>query len=185
MDDAEIVALYWQRSEAAIAETEAKYGAYCRAIAWQLLCSREDTEECVDDAWLAAWNAMPDKRPAHLSPFLGRITRNLALNRLDKRHSLRRGGGVLPLCLEELSGCIPGGSSPEEALEARELAERLRRFVDQLPKAERRVFLGRYFYFLSLEEIAARLGYHPGKVKSMLYRSRQKLLRCLQEEGFV
>ena len=160
MDDAEIVALYWQRSEAAIAETEAKYGAYCRAIAWQLLCSREDTEECVDDAWLAAWNAMPDKRPAHLSPFLGRITRNLALNRLDKRHSLRRGGGVLPLCLEELSGCIPGGSSPEEALEARELAERLRRFVDQLPKAERRVFLGRYF-------------------------SRQKLLRCLQEEGFV
>lgn len=185
MEDERIVELYWQRSDAAIRETEAKFGPYCRTIAYNILHSPEDTEECVDDTYLAAWNAMPDKRPARLSPFLGRITRNLALNRVESRNSQRRGGGALPLCLEELADCVPGGEDPERVLELGELSEALRTFVAALPKAERRVFLGRYFYCFSIEELASRLGYSQSKVKSMLYRGRQKLLRALREEGLV
>ncbi len=180
MDDAGIVDLYWQRSERAIEETDRKYGPYCRTIAYNILHDAEDTEECVDDTWMGAWGSMPDKRPARLSAFLGRITRNLALNRIARQNSRRRGGGELPLALEELGDCVPSAFDLEEELEAKELEEQLRRFISQLPKAQRRVFLGRYYYLLSIEELADRSGFSQSKVKSMLFRTRQKLLAALE-----
>lgn len=181
MEDARIVDLYWQRSDAAIRETDNKYGPYCRSIAYRILQNHEDTEECVDDTYMGAWNSMPDKRPACLSPYLGKITRNLALNRVTRQNSQRRGGGELSLCLEELSDCVPDRFNLERELEERELNRRLRAFISSLPQTERRVFLSRYFYMLSTEETARRLGFSQSKVKSMLFRTRKKLLAYLKE----
>lgn len=182
MEDAKIVELYWQRSEKAIAETDKKYGGYCRTIAYGILQNHEDTEECLDDTYMSAWNSMPDKRPKHLSPFLAKITRNFALKRVRDSARLKRGGGERELCLEELSEYIPSGFEPERELEAKELGKRLNDFLAGLSKSERRVFMSRYFYMLSVDETAARLGFSQSKVKSMLFRTRKKLRRFLQEE---
>ena len=102
MDDPAIVELYWQRSDRAIPETAAKYGVYCRSIACNILQNPEDAEECLNDTWLRAWNAMPDQRPAQLKPFLGRLTRWVSLDRRRREGRERRGGGDFDLALEEL-----------------------------------------------------------------------------------
>lgn len=182
MEDARIVDLYWQRSNTAIEETERKYGPYCRSIAYNILQNHEDAEECVDDAYLRAWNSMPDKRPEQLSPFLGRITRNLALMRTAKAKRLKRGGGEMELCLEELAECLPSGRTPERELEARELGIQLRRFMSSLKEDERLIFTCRYFYVCSIEDIAEKQGFSPSKVKVTLHRTRNKLKKFLQEE---
>lgn len=182
MEDAQIVDLYWRRSDEAISETNLKYGSYCRSIAYGILRNREDTEECVEDAYMGAWNAMPDKRPQRLPPLLAKITRNAALNRIAEQNRQCRGGGEIPLCLDELSECIPSGFSVEQEIEEQELGQLLQKFITELPKSERRVFLGRYFYMIPVKEIAQRLGFTQSKVKSMLYRTRKKLMDYLKEE---
>jgi len=183
MDDKSILDLYWQRSENAIAETASKYGAYCYSIAYNILSSREDSEESVNDTYLAAWNSMPPKRPTVLSAFLGKITRYISLDRWKQRSRLKRGGGELPLCLEELEGCLSGEESPEDKLLRRETAASINRFLDSLPETERKVFLCRYWYFDSTAEIASRFGFSESKVLSMLHRTRGKLSRHLTKEG--
>ena len=182
MEDAKIVDLFWQRSEAAIMETDKKYGRYCQTIAYNILQNAEDTEECLDDTYMSAWNSMPDKRPQNLCPFLSRIVRNFALKRVRDKTRLKRGGGESELCLEELNECIPSGLDPVRELEAKELGRLLNDFLTGLSKSERRVFLSRYFYMLSVAETAARLGFSQSKVKSMLFRTRKRLLVFLQEE---
>ena len=117
MEDVQIIDLYWQRSEEAIAQSELKYGAYCRTIAGAILAAREDAEECVSDTWLAAWNAMPPKRPAVLRTFLGRLTRNLSVNRQLHNAAQKRGGGEVAIALEELKECADGENA-ETVLEA-------------------------------------------------------------------
>ena len=112
MNDADIVALFWQRSERAIPETETVYGAYCHTVAFNLLRNTEDAEESVNDTWLAAWNAMPPERPDSLKAFLGRITRNIAVTRLRRSRSQKRGGGEACIVIEELSECLPGRDDP-------------------------------------------------------------------------
>ena len=121
MEDSAIIDLYWAREERALSETDAKYGGYCRSIAHNILKNREDSEECVSDTWLHAWNAMPPQRPSILSSFLGRITRNLSFDRCRRQNAEKRGGGLLPLALDELSECVPAPGRVEQALEAREL----------------------------------------------------------------
>lgn len=184
MDDAGIVALYWARDEEAIRESAAKYGTYCRAIAERILDSREDAEESVNDTWAGAWNSIPPQKPELLSAYLGKLTRRIALKRLRGRLAGRRGGGQLALALEELADCVPGGQTAEEALDARELGRLIDRFLDGLPETEMRVFVCRYWYLDSLAEIAARFGFSQSKVKSMLYRTREKLRARLQKEGY-
>ena len=183
MEDKEIVELYWQRSDLAISESERKYGRYCRAIARNICGSEEDAEECVNDTWLRAWNRMPSERPPLLSAFLGRITRNLAINRIKAENRIKRGGGEAPLVLDELAECVPGGTSPERALEEKELAEAVGRFVSALGETERTAFVLRYWYLAPLAAIAERLGCRESRVKSLLFRTRKRLARTLQEEG--
>lgn len=183
MEDTAIVDLYWQRSDRAIEETDKKYGRYCHTIAYNLCLNREDAEECVSDTWFRAWNLMPDKRPDILSAFLGRITRSLALDCCKARSRMKRGGGELPLALEELGECIPAGTDPQKECEARELEQAIGRFVNSLPETEQKIFISRYWYLASLEEISGRLGFTKGKTKSILFRSRKKLGAYLQEEG--
>ena len=185
MEDAAIVGLYWQRDTRAIEETARKYGAYCRAIAQRICPSREDGEECVNDTWLSAWNAMPDKRPDRLSPFLGRIVRNHALHRVEAAGRHKRGGSETALCLDELADCIASTGSAETLVEEKELAGLVHTFLGTLKTKERRIFLARYYYLLPVQEIAARLGCRPGTVKSSLFRSREKLKKALEKEGYV
>ena len=185
MEDEMIVDLYWQRSDLAISETDKKYGRYCHSIAYNICGTDEDAEECVNDTWLRAWNLMPDQRPAVLSAFLGRITRNFAINCFKAKTRLKRGGGEAALALDELEECIPGGTEPERVLEEKELEEAIGRFVAALPKTEKTVFVLRYFYLTPVDEIAEKLHFSSGKVKSMLFRSRKKLRSALEKEGLA
>ena len=183
MEDSRIVSLYWQRSDRAIEETAAKYGAYCRTIAYNLLHDSEDAEECVNDTYLGAWNSMPQNRPERLAPYLGRITRSLSISRVRERTRAKRGGGEYALALEELADCIPAGEGPEQFIEAKELEQAIDSFLEGLGEMERNIFLSRYWYMAPLDQIAKRAGFSLSKTKSILYRSRQRLLQRLKEEG--
>ena len=185
MEDGDIVALYWARNERALAETAEKYGGYCYAIARNALSDGEDARECVNDTYLAAWNAMPDDRPSRLAPYLGAIVRRIAIGRWRAKTAARRGGGQLPLALEELAACVPGGEAVEARLEAQALETAVAAFVRDLPDTPRRVFLCRYWYLDPIEDIAGRFGFSQSKVKSMLARTRKKLLAYLKEEGLI
>lgn len=183
MEDTAIVDLYWQRSDQAISETDRKYGRYCHRIAYNICASNEDADECVNDTWFGAWNSMPSQRPAILSSFLGAITRNLALDRYRAKHSLKRGGGEVPLALDELSDCVMGQSDPEREVEARELEEAIDRFVNELPETDQIIFISRYWFLATVAEIAKKSDCTQSKVKTTLFRLRKKLRDRLQEEG--
>ena len=183
MEDKLIVDLYWQRSDLAISETDQKYGRYCHTIAYNICGTDEDAEECVNDTWFRAWNLMPDQRPTVLSAFLGRITRNFAINLIKAKNRIKRGGGEAVYTLDELEECIPGDSSPEQVLEEKELETAIRIFVSKLPQTEKMVFILRYWYVVPIDDIAAKLQFSAGKVKSILFRTRKKLQFYLQEEG--
>ena len=185
MDDRQIIALYNKRSEAALSETAKKYGRYCRTIAYNILFNEEDSEECVNDTWLRAWESIPPQCPERLSAFLGKITRNLALNRYKHKNREKRGGGQTLLVLEELSECIPGTDSTEEAVEEVILTEVLNRFLEDLPAEKRKVFLRRYWYLSSVKEIAADFGLSESNVKMTLLRLRSKLKQTLEKEGII
>ena len=183
MDDKKIVDLYWSRSESAISETDKKYGKYCYSIAYNILTNNEETEESVSDTYMTAWKAIPPRRPSVLATFLGKITRNLAIDRWRERVATKRGGGEVTLALEELEDCVAGLQNVEMEYERKELIRAYVKFLDALPVAERRVFLLRYWYVDSVEAIAEKFGFSQSKVKTMLYRTRAKLRKQLAEEG--
>lgn len=185
MEDSKIIDLYWARKEQALAETDTKYGSYCRTIARNILRNFEDTEECVSDTWLHAWNSMPPQRPGILSAFLGRITRNLSFDRCKYQQAAKRGGGALPLALDELGECIPSAQRVEYALEQKELAAAIDRFLRTLPEKDCNLFLRRYWYVDSISVIADRYGMKENTVKSILFRTREKLRKFLGEEGIA
>lgn len=183
MEDGQIIDLYWRRDQRAIQETDGKYGKLLNSIAWNLLHSREDTEECVNDTYLRAWDAIPPTRPAAFRTWLGHITRNLSLDRWKLRQAEKRGGGA-ELLLGELEDCVPAASeSPERAVEDQELAELLNVFLRGLSREGRAIFLRRYWYGESVAEIGLALGCRDGKVKSSLFRSRKALREYLEKEG--
>lgn len=183
MDDSQIVALYFTRSELAIQETDRKYGSYCYKIAYGILANREDSEESVNDAYLSAWNAMPPHRPARLSTFLGKLTRNASIDRWRSTKAKKRCGGEVDIALEELGECVSNQPGVEDMVMGKEVIACLDRFLSALSEEERTVFLCRYWYVNSLEEIAGRTGFSVGKIKSMLHRTRRKLSRYLDREG--
>ena len=183
MEDSQIVELYWQRNESAITETANKYGRYCLSIASNILRSREDAQECVNDTWLGAWNAIPPHRPSVLSTFLGKITRNLSLKKWRDQRADKRGGGVIEAQVDELEACIPSDQRIDDNLNAQELAQTLTDFVKTLGDNERRVFICRYWYFDSISDISKRFGLSTSNVKVMLKRTRDKLQAHLEREG--
>lgn len=185
MKDEQIIELYWHRSESAITRTQEKYGGYCYAIAYNILGDNGDAEESVNDTYFAAWNAIPPNRPRKLAAYLGKITRYISLDRFKNRMAKKRGGGEVPLVLEELSECIPGGNSVESECLKKEFENSINKFLEHLPKAERSVFLLRYWYMVPVSDIAERFGYSESKVTSMLHRTRGKLGKMLRQEGIA
>ena len=184
MDDQRIVELYWSRSESAVLETDKKYGTYLNSISYNILASREDAQECVNDTYHNAWNAMPPTRPSILSTFLGKIIRRLSIDRWRRLNAEKRGGGESTLTLDELEDCVSGSGSVEDEIERQELQKLLSDFLDMLPVTERRVFLCRYWYMDSIQSIALQFGFSQSKVASMLHRTRAKLRTVLEKEGY-
>jgi len=184
MDDKSIVDLYFSRNEDAIIQTDKKYGRYCYCIAYNILTSKEDAEESVSDTYMAAWRAIPPRRPSVLSTFLGKITRHISIDRWRERTAAKRGGGEVPLALEELKDCVAGMQNVEMDYERKEIVKAYVKFLDTLPITERRVFLCRYWYVESVETIAEKFGFSQSKVKTMLHRTRAKLRKHFAEEGY-
>ena len=185
MEDSKIVQLYWNRDEQAIGATADKYGRYCASIARNILGNREDAEECVNDTYLYAWNAIPPHRPGILSTFLGKITRNLSFNRYQYNTADKRGGGETAAVLEELLDIVSDGEGPEQTMEYRELVKAIDSFLAGLPAQKRRIFVCRYWYFDSVSDIASQFQMTENNVSVTLNRIRAQLRDYLMEGGFV
>lgn len=184
MEDKLIVELYWQRNEEAITLTSGKYGAYCTAIAQNILHNAQDVQECVNDTWLGAWNSMPPQKPGRLRLFLAKITRNLAFNRYNMRTAQKRGGGECALVLDELAQCVADNNHVEGEVEAKELSRLINEFVGSLPEREGNIFIRRYFFCEKIALIAKRYGMSENSVMVTLSRTRQKLRERLIREGY-
>lgn len=184
MDDSHIIELYWKRDQRAISETAEKYGAYCRSIANNILDDQEDARECENDTYIAAWDAIPPKRPERLSTFLGRITRNLALNRYHRDRAEKRGGGQTALVLEELSCIVSGTDRTYEEMNLHELLEAIGEFLRGQSRERRQIFVLRYWYFESVTSISRKVGISENNVSVTLNRIRSKLRDFLEERGF-
>ena len=184
MEDSAIVQLYWDRDETAISQTQQKYGQYLMKIAVNILSDREDSQESVNDTYLAAWNSMPPHRPSLLSTYLGKLTRRISIDLFRKKTSQKRSAGEYVLSLEELADQF-GGDSPEKDLEAKALGEVIADFLEKQPGEVRNVFIGRYYYMDPVKEIARYCHISESKVKILLYRTRQGLWEHLEKEGFM
>lgn len=185
MEDRQIIELYWQRNADAISETASKYGAYCFQVADNILHDAEDSEECVNDTWLRAWDAMPPACPNALRMFLAKIIRNLSFDRFRARNTKKRGSGEITLVLGELEECLAGGTDVQTAYEGKELGQCIRCFVRGLSERDGNVFVRRYFFTEPVSTIAGRYGLTENNVMVILSRTRKKLRLELMKEGYL
>jgi RNA polymerase sigma-70 factor (ECF subfamily) len=183
VEDEEIVKLYFRRDENAISETQKKYGAFCRKIAFNILSNDEDTEECVNDAYLQAWNAIPPQKPNRLGAWLGRVVRNNAYNIWRKNHRKKRYDGMEEL-FSELADCVPSPVSVEQEIDGQELTAFLNSWLGTLPKDDRVLFLRRYWNGEAIKDLARQFGVSPTKMAKRMYRLRQNLSDALEKEGY-
>ena len=184
MEDFEIVELYWDRNEDAIYYTDQKYNRYCNSIAYNILFNAEDSRECVNDTWLKAWDSMPPNRPENLATYLGKITRNLALNLYEKLTAMKRGGKQLDVPLEELSEVIGEESNVSKYIDQKVLSDCINRFLKTLDKDTRKAFVRRSWYLDSVKDVARMFSLKENNVKVMLFRTREKLREFLIREGY-
>ena len=184
MDDAKIVQLYWDRNEQAIPASADKYGNYCTSIAKNILGNREDAEECVNDTYLSAWNAMPPHRPTILSTFLGKITRNLSIKHYNRSTADKRGGGQITVVLDEIAEFVSDMDSVEQEIDHKELVKTIDAFLGTLSIEKRGIFIRRYWYFDKISDIASEFGMTENHVSVVLSRLRLKLHNYLLERGF-
>lgn len=185
MEDGKILELFWNRSESAIEETSKQFGKYCYSISYRILGSDEDAEECVNDTWLAAWDSIPPQRPNCLSVFLGKITRNLSLNRYRQQKAKKRGQGQAELALAELEDCVPAPNRVEQVVDEMILTAILETFLRSQSQMKRNIFIRRYWYFSTIREIAVDYGISESKATSLLHRMRKELRVYLEQEGIA
>jgi len=184
MEDQKIIELFFARSEQAIAQTREKYGALCTWIAGNMLSSPEDVEECVNDALLALWNAIPPERPKPLGAYVARITRNQARMRLTYNTAQKR-SEAMRLSLQELDACLASPLNVEQEVMTRELTACIEHYLQTIDEESRNIFLRRYWFFDSIEQIAAGFGISKSKVKMRLLRTRNALRQYLFREGYL
>ncbi len=185
MEDDRIIELFLERREDAVAETQRKYSRYCGSIASGILRNSEDAEEALNDTWLAAWNTIPPHIPGRLQTFLGRLTRNICMNKLRGENAQKRGSGEVCVVFDEVSEWLSSGQDVEDAVDESLLTDLLNDFIGSLSDAERGVFVRRYVYFQPVSEIAGAYGFTVSKVKSMLLRLRKRLRTKLEREGLL
>lgn len=185
MKDNEIIELFWKRNEAAIAVTADTYGSYCHSISYNILHNNEDAAECVNDTWFGAWKSIPPKRPERLSTYLGKITRNLSLNRFKQYSAQKRGLGQTQLVLSELEDCIPAQNDVEQIVEEMVLVQAINRFLYGQPELRRNLFVRRYWYLDSIQDLAKVYEMTESKVASLLFRMRKELRTQLEQEGIT
>lgn len=183
MDDKRIIELYWARNESALIQTKAKYSRYCHSIAYNILQNHEESEEVENDTYLDAWNSIPPHRPANFQAFLAKIARRIAMDKYRAKNAQKRGGGETPLSLDELQDCIPSQANIDESLGITHLTNLINGFLRSLPKTERAFFVCRYWYCESISSISSQFACTQSKVRTTLYRTRQKLKEHLQKEG--
>ncbi len=183
MKDASIVKLYWERSEKAIIETDLKYGKLCRHLSDNILNNLADAEECVNDSYLAVWNAIPDARPENFSAFLCRIVKNLSFKKLEHITAQKRKPEML-VSLEELQDCISSSANPQASYDAAELAEVISNFLRKQDELSRNIFLRRYWYYDSVKCIANDYSMKEEKISQILFKIRKKLKKHLEQEGY-
>lgn len=183
MNDDRIIELYLERSEQAIEETYQKYSAYCNSISFNILQNKEDAEECVNDTFKKVWDSIPPNTPDNFKAYLARIVKNISLNRLKSSKTEKRGGGQRELLLSELEECISDRLSVEATLDEKNLVEVLNRFLTELTTEKRKIFIGRYWYMYSIDELAEQHSMNESRVRSMLFRLRKKLSKYLEKEG--
>ena len=183
MEDERIIELFWARAEEAISAAAQKYGAYCHTVAYNILYSQQDAEECVNDTYLRAWGAMPPHRPSRLAAFLGKITRNLALDAYKKQDAQKRGGGQMALALAELEECIPAPQRVAEEAEEGLLTGYMQEFLEVQSPEKRKVFLLRYWYVQPIAKICRQTGLTESKITTLLFRMRRDLKQYLEEKG--
>ena len=185
MDDRQIIELYHKRDEKAIFETSSKYGKYCFSIANNILCDRQDSEECVNDTWLKTWNSIPPQLPSNFKLYLGRIVRNISFNKYKEKNAAKRGGHDLTLALEEIDEFIADVSEVESEADERALMEAINRFLRSLKDRECSIFIRRYFHAFSIGRIASMYDMTESAVSKTLARTREKLKKFLRSEGYI
>lgn len=185
MKDSDIIDLYWKREEKAVEVTADKYGSYCYSIAYNILYNHEDAEECVNNTWLGAWNSMPPQRPNCLSAWLGKIARNISINRFKQYNAKKRGAGQTKLVLSELEECIPSQANVERVVDEMVFVEAINQFLYAMPEQKRNIFIRRYWYLSPVRDIAKVYGMSESRVISMLFRMRNELRAHLEKEGIT
>lgn len=185
MQDEKIVELYFERNEEALGETQRKYGRYLYKIAYGILSDKADSEESVNDTYLAAWRSIPPQRPSVLATYLGKLTRRISIDIFRRKTSSKRGSTQYTLSLSELEDCVKEQTSLEESLESKELAMLISAFLRTLPEEKRVLFVCRYYYMDSLKDSARYLGISEAKAKSLLHRTRILLREYLEKEGYA
>ena len=183
MEDTRIIELYFERSEQAIIDTAHKYGSYCRCIANNILHNKQEVEECLDDTYMQAWDSIPPHIPTRMKTYLGKITRNLAINRYLYNNAAKRKLNETYVIIEELNKCIPSNNHTERIVDDCLIKEILNSFLEALPIEQRKIFVRRYWYMDSVTEIARTNGVGVSKVKMILHRTKKKLKQMLEEEG--
>ena len=184
MEDETIIALYWRRSQQAIAETKKKYGSKLTGLAQRILSCLEDAEECVSDTYLTAWNTIPPQKPVYFFAYLAQITRRFAFGRLDYRRADKRNGRLVELG-QELEECLPGSVSAEDRVEQKQIIQAINRFLRSLPEEKQLLFLRRYWFSDSYQDIAELVGLSEKTVSVRLTRMRQKMRQYLLESGVI
>ena len=184
MQDERIVELYWERSESAIKETQEKYGKYLFKIAYNILSNQEDSEESVNDTYLAAWNSIPPQKPIGLSSYLAKLTRRISIDVFRKRNREKRIASEYVVSIYELEESLSAGNATESDVEVDLLATAINGFLRELPELSRNLFIGRYYFSDPLKEVSRYCGVSESKAKSTLFRVRQNLRIHLEKEGF-
>lgn len=184
MKDEEIVSLYWDRDERAIQETESKYDRYLTKIAYNILNDTQDSQESVNDTYLAAWNSMPPHRPGILSTYLAKLTRRISIDRFRYRTRDKRMASQYAISLSELEDCVSGGNTTEEAVNVKLLADAIGIYLRLQSEEARTAFIGRYYFLDPIKEVADYCGITESKAKTLLHRTRQGLKEYLQKEGY-
>ena len=183
MEDEKILDLFFERNEQGIQEAQSKYGHYLTTVSFNILKNHEDTEECLNDTWIRAWNAIPPERPRLLKAYLTKIIRNLSLNRIKEQNAKKRGGGEYDLALEEIAEFLPDSRGVEDEIEGILLKDTIEAFLLTLNKKQRVVFMQRYYFLESVLSIAEKNGMTESGVKTTLFRVRNRLKEYLEKEG--